>query len=104
MNFYNFTQNRLFCVFSTEIWWFFRIYSLWRDKVFWRIKGLFGLQPSLTLPIFWSLTAIGGLVWISAKGLQPNQFFGHTVQISRPRVGQMLAAELFANFLACWQG
>jgi hypothetical protein len=52
------------------------------------------------------LTAIEGLVWINAEDLQPNHFFGHTVQISCPRVCQMLAAELFANFLASqyWQG
>jgi hypothetical protein len=45
-------------------------------------------------------------VWISAKDLEPNQYFGHNVLISCPRVGQMRAAESVANILASqyWRG
>jgi hypothetical protein len=67
---------------------------------------MFGLLPWLAQPNFWSLTASKSFVWISAKDSQPSQFFGHTAQFSRPRVGQMLVAKSFANILACqfWQG
>lgn len=47
-------------------------------------KGLFGLQPLLTTPIFWSLTASRVSVWISARNLQPCQLFGQCVLFSAP--------------------
>jgi hypothetical protein len=69
-------------------------------------EGMFGLEPWLAHPNFWSLTTTMGFVWFSSKESDPCQFFGHPVQFSRPRVGEIVAAESFAKYLACqfWQG
>jgi hypothetical protein len=67
---------------------------------------LFGLQPGLAQPKYWSLTSFHGSVWITANESLPHQFFGKPVQILRPHAGEIGAAKLIAKILACqfWQG
>jgi hypothetical protein len=68
--------------------------------------GLFGLQPWLAQPKFWSLTTIHGSVWITTNESLPHQFFGKSVQILCPHASEIGAAKLIAKISACqfWLG